>query len=177
MHVVLAGLIAAAALTQVSTSRLEGIIEDPSGAVVPGAMIVVENDTNGWPHRGQRPAGVLPISFAVARRLPDDCGSADTINNADAPFPDRSHGTVRVRNWGYSWGADWTVNPRIQSLAFRAEFYNLFNNPNFNNPSNVLSTPASFGKISSTASGAPGVPLGGTAGGPRIIQFVLRYEF
>ena len=64
-----------------------------------------------------------------------------------------------------------------QSLAFRAEFYNLFNNPNFNNPSNVLSTPAAFGKISSTASGAPGVPLGGTAGGPRIVQFVLRYEF
>src|SRR5262245_58815127 len=48
MHFILAGLIAATALAQVATSRLEGIIEDPSGAVVPGATITVENEKNGW---------------------------------------------------------------------------------------------------------------------------------
>jgi hypothetical protein len=63
------------------------------------------------------------------------------------------------------------------SLSFRAEFYNLFNNPNFRNPSVNLSIPAAFGRISATASGGPGIPVGGTSGGPRIVQLMLRYEF
>ena len=60
---------------------------------------------------------------------------------------------------------------------FRAEFYNLFNNVNFNNPGSSLLTPGAFGRISSTASGGAGSPVGGTSGGPRIIQMVLRYDF
>jgi hypothetical protein len=64
-----------------------------------------------------------------------------------------------------------------ESLAFRAEFYNLFNNPNFRNPFNGLAVPASFGKINATSSAGAGIPVGGTAGGPRIVQLVLRYEF
>jgi hypothetical protein len=64
-----------------------------------------------------------------------------------------------------------------QSLAFRAEFFNLFNNTNFRNPSAVLNNPASFGRISATASVGSAIPVGGTAGGPRIAQLVLRYEF
>jgi len=64
-----------------------------------------------------------------------------------------------------------------ESLAFRAEFYNLFNNPNFRTPTSNLNMSASFGRISALASGGPGLPVGGTAGGPRIVQLVLRYEF
>src|SRR5262245_44255428 len=48
MHFLMAGLIAAAALTQVSTSRLDVVIAHPSGAVVPAATINVENENNGW---------------------------------------------------------------------------------------------------------------------------------
>jgi hypothetical protein len=64
-----------------------------------------------------------------------------------------------------------------QSLGMRAEFYNVFNNPNFAVPGVSLATPASFGRISATASGGPGIPVGGTAGGPRTVQIGLRYEF
>jgi hypothetical protein len=48
-------------------------------------------------------------------------------------------------------------------LQFRAEFFNLFNRVNFNNPNNNLSS-AQFGRI--TASGDP-----------RVIQFGLKYLF
>ena len=63
------------------------------------------------------------------------------------------------------------------ALALRAEFYNVFNNVNFANPSASLLVPNSFGRIGATASGGAGIPVGGTAGGPRIIQLVLRYDF
>ena len=51
------------------------------------------------------------------------------------------------------------------AVTFRAEGYNLFNNVNFANPSVSLLTPATFGRISSLA------------GGPRIFQLALRYDF
>ncbi|MBI4892105.1 MAG: carboxypeptidase regulatory-like domain-containing protein [Acidobacteria bacterium] len=51
------------------------------------------------------------------------------------------------------------------TVTFRAEGYNMWNNPNFANPSVSLTTPASFGKIS------------GMTGGARIFQLALRYDF
>lgn len=63
------------------------------------------------------------------------------------------------------------------ALVFRSEFYNVFNNVNFANPSASLLSPASLGRINSSASGGPGLPVGGTSGGPRILQIALRYEF
>ena len=52
-----------------------------------------------------------------------------------------------------------------KKILFRAEAYNLLNNVNFANPSLALSTPASFGKISSVVSN------------PRLLQGALRFEF
>ncbi len=63
------------------------------------------------------------------------------------------------------------------SIAFRAEFYNLFNNPNFGLPDSNLANTASFGRISTIGIGGVSAPAGGTSGGPRIVQLVLRYEF
>jgi hypothetical protein len=63
------------------------------------------------------------------------------------------------------------------SVALRAEFYNLFNNVNFANPGASLLNSSTLGRFSSTASGGAGVPVGGTSGGPRIVQMVLRYDF
>lgn len=55
-----------------------------------------------------------------------------------------------------------TENHRV---TFRAEAYNAFNNVNFNNPGASLTTPTSFGRISSTSTEA------------RILQLALRYDF
>lgn len=50
------------------------------------------------------------------------------------------------------------------SLQFRSEFFNLFNNVNFNAPGRIVSSPDSFGIITS-------------ARDPRIIQFALKILF
>jgi hypothetical protein len=51
------------------------------------------------------------------------------------------------------------------AVTFRAEGYNLFNNPNFGGLSTALTNPATFGKLSSMV------------GQPRIFQMALRYDF
>jgi Carboxypeptidase regulatory-like domain/TonB dependent receptor len=51
-----------------------------------------------------------------------------------------------------------------QKVEFRAEFFNLFNNVNFANPVNVVSS-GNFGQIATTTTG------------PRVIQFALKYNF
>ena len=51
-----------------------------------------------------------------------------------------------------------------QRVEFRGEFFNLFNNVNFANPINVVSS-ANFGQIASTTTG------------PRVVQFALKYNF
>jgi hypothetical protein len=51
------------------------------------------------------------------------------------------------------------------TLQFRAEFFNLFNHPQFNNPGVAFNSPASFGAITSTSVN------------PRLIQLALKYVF
>lgn len=51
-----------------------------------------------------------------------------------------------------------------QRVEFRSEFFNLFNNVNFENPVNVVSS-ANFGQIAAISTG------------PRVIQFALKYDF
>jgi len=51
-----------------------------------------------------------------------------------------------------------------QSITFRAEAYNLFNNVNFANPTATI-TSGTFGKISTDYNGA------------RVMQGALRYDF
>ena len=52
-----------------------------------------------------------------------------------------------------------------QSVQFRAEFFNAFNHPQFNNPVTNQQTAATFGIIQSTSTNA------------RVIQFALKYIF
>ncbi|HUI76800.1 MAG TPA: TonB-dependent receptor [Bryobacteraceae bacterium] len=52
-----------------------------------------------------------------------------------------------------------------QTLQLRTEFFNAFNHPQFNNPGTAVSTPATFGVITSTSVN------------PRLIQFALKYSF
>jgi hypothetical protein len=68
-------------------------------------------------------------------------------------------------------------------LRFRAEFFNLFNHPNFGSPTNSL-TNALFGRATQTLANsfASGGANGGynplyQIGGPRSIQFALKLQF
>ncbi|HTA41953.1 MAG TPA: carboxypeptidase-like regulatory domain-containing protein [Bryobacteraceae bacterium] len=51
------------------------------------------------------------------------------------------------------------------TLQFRAEFFNAFNHPQFNNPSAAVTTASTFGVITQTSVS------------PRLIQFALKYTF
>ena len=69
----------------------------------------------------------------------------------------------------FNFDASLIKNTRIrekQNVQFRAEFFNLFNHPQFSNPTNLaVSTAAAFGQITSTSVS------------PRVIQLALKYSF
>jgi Carboxypeptidase regulatory-like domain len=67
-------------------------------------------------------------------------------------------------NWDISLVKMTKISER-QSLQFRTEFFNAFNHPQFNNPGAAVSTPTTFGVITSTSVN------------PRLIQFALKYAF
>ncbi|MGH9674095.1 MAG: hypothetical protein ACRD44_13015 [Bryobacteraceae bacterium] len=59
-----------------------------------------------------------------------------------------------------------------QAIQFRAEFFNFFNHTNLGAPGLNIRDPANFGRVTSTAQGAAGMP-----GDARIVQFGLKYNF
>ena len=69
------------------------------------------------------------------------------------------------QNWDFSLGKNFRLTER-QNFKFTAEFFNLWNHPNFNIPTftDTQSGPA-FGAITSTL------------GTPRLIQFAAKYSF
>jgi hypothetical protein len=90
-------------------------------------------------------------------------------------------------NYDFSTTKNFQLRERLV-LQFRAEFFNIFNHPNFALPSNVITpgfladhvTPnpnaSTAGLITQTPDVAQGNPgLGG--GGPRVMQFGLRLQF
>jgi Carboxypeptidase regulatory-like domain/TonB-dependent Receptor Plug Domain len=90
-------------------------------------------------------------------------------------------------NYDFSTTKNFQLRERL-TLQFRAEFFNIFNHPNFALPSNVITpgfladhvTPnpnsSTAGLITQTPDVAQGNPgLGG--GGPRVMQFGLRLQF
>lgn len=68
----------------------------------------------------------------------------------------------------FNWDVSIVKTTRIkekQMLIFRTEFYNTFNHPQFGNPATAISTPSTFGQITTTTVN------------PRLIQFALKYVF
>ena len=80
----------------------------------------------------------------------------------------------------FSWdmGAFKKIPLRRESpfLQFRAEFFNIFNHPLFNNPATNLSD-ANYGRITQTLANAGATQGDITSGGPRIIQLALKLVF
>jgi len=68
------------------------------------------------------------------------------------------------QNWDFSISKMFPIR-ESQNIEFRSEFFNLWNHPNFANPTYVDVSGPNFGAITSMA------------GTPRVIQFVLRYDF
>ena len=66
-------------------------------------------------------------------------------------------------NWDMSLSKSIPIH-EAQTLQFRAEFFNTWNHPQFNNPVTAVSA-SNFGQISSTSVN------------PRVIQFALKYLF
>lgn len=92
-----------------------------------------------------------------------------------------------LRGFG-AWQVDAGLQRQFQlterfALRFRAEFFNLFNHPNFGSPTNLLTSPL-FGFSTQTLANSLG--SGGAnggfnplyqVGGPRSIQFALKLQF
>ena len=73
-------------------------------------------------------------------------------------------------NWDFSVFKDFSLT-ESQRVQFRAEMYNLFNTPQFGNPSASLNSPSTFGQSRSTLTSSTGF------GTNRQIQLALRYSF
>ena len=71
----------------------------------------------------------------------------------------------------FNWDVSLVKNTRVGgiresgALQIRAEFFNAFNHPQFNNPGTAISTPTTFGVITSESVS------------PRLIQFAMKYTF
>ena len=68
-------------------------------------------------------------------------------------------------NWDMSLSKTTSVFREGQTVEFRAEFFNIWNHPQFSNPTVGSNSLATFGEIT-TASVSP-----------RIVQFALKYSF
>jgi hypothetical protein len=69
------------------------------------------------------------------------------------------------QNWDFSAGKSFAITER-QALRITADFFNLFNHPNFANPAFLdIESPSNFGQITSTV------------GTPRLVQFSAKYLF
>jgi hypothetical protein len=109
---------------------------------------------------------------------------------AFTPAPAGTQGNLGrnvLRGFG-AWQADVGVQRQFRlterlGLRFRAEFFNIFNHPNFGSPINVLTSPL-FGRSTQTLANSlgSGGANGGLnplyqIGGPRSIQFALKLQF
>ena len=156
--------------------QLNTILTIQSGRPIP---IVNSNDTSGTFNFHQRPNVVSGVSPIFSNWSPSSgyLNPAAFSQPADGTFGDLGRNAIFGPGFGnldFSATKDFRLREPLL-LQFRAEFFNLFNHPNFALPQGSFGTP-SFGQITQTPDVAQGNPgLGG--GGPRVIQFGLRLQF
>lgn len=154
--------------------QLNTIFTVQSGRPIP---IVTSNGGINFHQRPDVVPGVDPV-------LPHWNASTGYLNPAAFANPAGLFGNLG-RNQIYGpgfWNADFSVTKMTAirealKLQFRAEFFNIFNHPNFSLPNNVIDPTASTaGELTQTPDVAQGNPgLGG--GGPRVVQLGLRLVF
>jgi len=156
--------------------QLNTIITVQTGRPIP---IVNSNDTSGTFNYHQRPdvvAGVNPI-FSNWSPTTGYLNPAAFAQPADGTFGNLGRNHIYgpgFRNLDFSTTKNFPIHEQLL-LQFRAEFFNIFNHPNFALPQGSFGSP-SFGTITQTPDVAQGNPgLGG--GGPRVMQFGLRLQF
>jgi hypothetical protein len=168
--------------------QLNTVITVQSGRPIP---IITSNDTSGTFNFHQRP-NVVAGQPAILSNWSPTTGYLNPYafaQPADGTFGDL--GRDQIYGPGFR-NLDFSVTKNFQfrehyTLQFRAEFFNIFNHPNFALPSNVI-TPGinadgtrnldagAAGSITQTPDVAQGNPgLGG--GGPRVMQFGVRFQF
>lgn len=167
--------------------QLNTIITIQSGRPIP---IVTSDDTSGTYNYHQRPNLTgQPVILANWSPTTGYLNPLAFSQPADGTFGNLGRDQIYgpgFRNLDFSVTKQFPIKETI-NLQFRAEFFNLFNHPNFALPSNSVvpgfnadgsrnfdAGPA--GVITQTPDVAQGNPgLGG--GGPRVIQFGLRLQF
>jgi hypothetical protein len=131
----------------------------------------------------QRPNQILANTVALNKRK--SCAPAPCVawlnSVAFAQPAPGTYGNLGANNvWGPGyWEWDQAVSRQFSireghSVEVRAEAFNVTNSVRFNVPGQTLSQPATFGKITTSASS---LFLGATGGGPRVMQFALKYVF
>jgi hypothetical protein len=135
--------------------------------LIPGVPLYLDNPNVAGGRR------INPAAFDAA--TPGAARRQGTLGrNALRGFP--------VNQVDFSLRRQFNLTERV-NLQFRAEFFNLFNHPNFADPINDLRSPF-FGQ--STSMLGRGLGSGGTSGGfnplyqiggPRSIQFALKLQF
>lgn len=132
----------------------------------------------------QRPNQVLPDVAATNRG--QSCSPAPCISYLNqAAFAMPAPGTYGNLGFGSVYGPgfwewDQTVSRRFhitekQNVELRAEAFNVTNSVRLANPGLLFNSPATFGKITTSASTTGSVSPTGSGG--RIIQFALKYIF
>lgn len=109
----------------------------------------------------------LPGYRSTAQHLREWFNTAAFAANAPGTFGDTARDPFRGPHYSdLDFSLEKTIplfGSETRQLQFRGEFFNLFNEPNFGNPSSTLTSPT-FGEILS-------------AGSPRIIQLSLKFIF
>jgi hypothetical protein len=120
-----------------------------------------------------------PAAFTPAPLLypalcnPNDSNPSDPTNSnfCTTGFGDLQRNSYRgpfEQNWDFSLIKNFHITER-QNLRFTADFFDIWNHPNFGNPQvtdvETIGPDSPFGKINTTV------------GQPRLIQFSLRYSF
>lgn len=119
--------------------------------------------------------GVNPMTSGSTLSRLNDYVNINAFAPAPAIGPDGSTGFGNLgrntfrgpfqQNWDFSAGKIFAVTEK-QQLRITADFFNLFNHPNFANPAFLdIESPSNFGQITNTV------------GTPRLIQFSAKYSF
>lgn len=141
----------AAALSGVVDTTGTGVVSRPNAVQGQKAMLPRDQRTRARWFNTDAFALPTPGGFGSAPRLPLHLPGLNQVDFAV------------MKNFRFR------ESHRVQ---FRAEFFNVFNHVNLGAPGLNIRDPANFGRVTSTAQGAAGMP-----GDARIVQFGLKYYF